>query len=95
MSRPAWQGHWFIAENGKPSVVNLSVERQTLKADRSAQSRELAPTGPFGFWLEKIFCYSLSSVLDKLSIHTGFVISVFICSQWVSGFVFFDPRETY
>jgi hypothetical protein len=25
------------------------------KADRPAQSRELAPTGPFGFWLEKIF----------------------------------------
>ena len=76
-----------------------NAERQTLKADRSAQSRELAPTGPFGFWLEKILggcCYSfLSPVLDKLSIHTGFVISVFICSQLVSGFVFFDSRETY
>jgi len=29
------------------------------KTDRSALSRELAPTGPFGFWLEKIFGWLL------------------------------------
>jgi hypothetical protein len=35
------------------------VNCEPQKADRSAQSRELAPTGPFGFWLEKIFCWLL------------------------------------
>lgn len=77
--------------NGQPPTANP-------KADRSARSRELAPTGPFGFWLEKnlVGCYSyLSPVLDKLSIHTGFVISVTSWSRWVSGFVYFDTRKTY
>jgi hypothetical protein len=78
--------------------VPKGLQPPTQKTDRSARSRELAPTGPFGFWLEKNLggCYSyLSPVLDKLSIHTGFVISVIGWSQWVSGFVFFDTRETY
>ena len=77
---------------------NAKRRTPNAKADRSAQSRELAPTGPFGFWLEKILVgccrYSfLSPVLDKLSIHTGLVISVFSWSQWVSGFVLFVTRE--
>ena len=42
----------------------------------------LAPTGPpFGFWLKKLCVWLLrflSCVLDKFSIHTGLVISVYI-----------------
>jgi hypothetical protein len=86
-------GDYVLLTRKRPGATP-NAKRLTPKADRSAQSRELAPTGPFGFWLEKIFCYSLSPVLDKLSIHTGFVISVFICSQWVSGFVSIATRET-
>jgi hypothetical protein len=90
-----FRGYRFMAGNGKPLPVN--AERKKLTGRRRVEN--LHRPVPFGFWLEKILggcCYSfLSPVLDKLSIHTGFVISVLSCSQWVSGFVFFDPRETY